>query len=204
MAAENSNARRRLFVAIPAPEAVRAEMLRVQRELEPFAPRNVVRWTKPEQFHLTLKFLGDVPANQVEALQKSVLAACGNCPALRLRAQDIGFFPNDRSPRVIWAGVNDAENRLPDLQKEIGRAVRHFVEKPGAENFAGHLTLGRFKSFRRRGVEEIVRRAAAIPDRLFGEWTAEEVELVQSDLSPSEARHTRLAAFRLCGAAEAA
>ena len=62
----------RLFVAISIPEPVRDEIIRVQQELQPLVPRNVVRWARPDQFHLTLRFLGDVPANGVEDLKKSV------------------------------------------------------------------------------------------------------------------------------------
>ena len=62
MAEENSNERLRLFVAIAIPERMRNEMIAVQRELKPLALGDV-RWTKAEQLHLTLKFLGNVPAS---------------------------------------------------------------------------------------------------------------------------------------------
>jgi 2'-5' RNA ligase len=197
MADESSKEQLRLFVAIPVPEAVRDEIAVAQRELQPLAPRGVVRWTKPEQMHLTLKFLGAVPADRVEELKESVQKVCAGRPALRLRAKGIGFFPNARSPRVIWAGVCDEEERLADLQGEIEGAVRPFAAEPGAENFVGHLTLGRFKDARRREIEHLVNHAQAMGDRRFGEWTAWEIEIVRSELFPAGARHTLLAAFPL-------
>ena len=72
MADESSKEQLRLFVAIPVPEAVRGEIAVAQRELQPLAPRGVVRWTKLEQMHLTLKFLGAVPPDRVEDLKESV------------------------------------------------------------------------------------------------------------------------------------
>ena len=72
MADESSKEQLRLFVAIPVPEAVRGESAVAQRELQPLAPRGVVRWTKLEQMHLTLKFLGAVPPDRVEDLKESV------------------------------------------------------------------------------------------------------------------------------------
>jgi 2'-5' RNA ligase len=187
----------RLFVAILLPASIRDEIAVAQRELQPLAPRGVVRWTKPEQMHLTLKFLGGVPADHVEDLKKSVQMVCAGRPALRLRAKGIGFFPNACSPRVIWAGVGDEEGRLADLQKEIESAVRPFAAEPGAENFVGHLTLGRFKDARRREIEELLNHVQTIKDRVFGEWTAREIEIVRSELFPAGTRHTLLAAFPL-------
>src|ERR1017187_8799658 len=141
MADDSSTEKLRLFVAIPMPEAVRNEITGIQQELQRLVPPAAVRWTKPEQFHLTFRFLGNVPLERVAALQEAVNAVCRGSPALRLRAQGVGFFPNTRSPRVIWAGVNDGDGRLADLQKKIEAAVQPFTQGPGAERFAGHVTI---------------------------------------------------------------
>ncbi|MGA3285096.1 MAG: RNA 2',3'-cyclic phosphodiesterase [Verrucomicrobiota bacterium] len=197
MADDSSTEKLRLFVAIPMPEAVRKEITGVQQELQRLVSRDAVRWTNPEQFHLTLRFLGDVPVERVAALQEAVNAVCHGSPALHLRAQGVGFFLNARSPRVIWAGVNDGEGRLADLQKKIEGAVGPFAEKPSSERFAGHVTIGRVKFLKRPEAETLAAQAQAVKDRLFGEWTANEVELIRSDLLPTGASHTLLAAFRL-------
>jgi RNA 2',3'-cyclic 3'-phosphodiesterase len=191
------NERLRLFMAIPVPPAVRGEIAAAQRELQPLAPRGAARWTKPEQLHLTLKFLGGVPAALIEGLEESVQKACAGRPALRLNAAGIGFFPNARSPRVIWAGIRDEAGRLADLQKAIENSVRPFAAEPGAEHFVGHLTLGRFKNVRRREIEELAAHAQTMGGRQFGGWTARALEIIRSELSPAGARHTPIAAFRL-------
>ena len=108
-ARHSSTAPLRLFVAIPIPEPVRDEIIRVQQELQPLVPRDVARWARSDQFHLTLRFLGDVPADGVEDLKKSVGAVCRNARSLSLRAGGVGFFPNPRSPRVIWVGIDDRD-----------------------------------------------------------------------------------------------
>jgi RNA 2',3'-cyclic 3'-phosphodiesterase len=142
MADDNTPQKLRLFVAIPMPEAIRNEITGVQQEMRQLVSRDAVRWAKPEQFHLTLRFLGDVPVERVPALQEAVNAVCLGSPALHLRAQSIGFFPNARSPRVIWAGVNDGQGRLTELQKKIEGAVQPFTQEPGTGRFAGHVTIG--------------------------------------------------------------
>ena len=197
MADDSSTGKLRLFVAIPMPEAVRNEIAAAQLELQRLVSRDAIRWAKPDQFHLTLRFLGGIPGERVTALQAAINTVCLGLPALRLRAQGIGFFPKARSPRVIWAGVNDGEGRLVDLQKKIEGAVRPFTQEPGTEKFAGHVTIGRVKHLNRPEIEKLAAHAQAVEGRLFGEWTANEVELIRSDLLPSGASHTLLAAFRL-------
>jgi len=193
----NSASLLRLFIAISIPEPVRDEIIRVQRELQPLVPRDVARWARSDQFHLTLRFLGDVPADGVEDLKKSVGAVCRNVRPLFLRAEGVGFFPNPRSPRIIWVGIDDREGRLIDLQKQIETAVGQFSPDPGEKNFTGHATLGRLKNPRPADIRDLASRAQSLEKRLFGEWTAHEIEIIRSELSPVGARYTSLAAFRL-------
>src|SRR5436853_393662 len=96
----------RLFIAMTVPDAVKAEIEKAQAELRAALP-GVVRWTKRGQFHLTLRFLGNVPADRVELLTRAVRDVCAGFAALRLRAERIGCFPDLRFPRVIWAWVHD-------------------------------------------------------------------------------------------------
>ena len=197
MASDSSTEKLRLFVAIPIPEPVRDEIIRVQQELQPLVSRDVARWARSDQFHLTLRFLGDVPADGVEDLKKSAGAVCRNARPLSLRAEGVGFFPNSRSPRVIWVGINDREGRLVSLQQQIETAVGQFSPEPGEKNFTGHVTLGRLKNPRPADTRDLAARAQSLEKRLFGEWTAHEIEIIRSELSPAGARHTLLAAFRL-------
>jgi RNA 2',3'-cyclic 3'-phosphodiesterase len=193
MTSDGSTDRFRLFVAIAVPEAVRNEMIRVQRELQPLAPRGMVRWARPEQFHLTLRFLGGVSSDRVADLQKAVRTACCDVPMLPLQAQGVGFFPHARSPRVVWVGINDSDNQLADFQKKIENAVRPFAAEKGSENFAGHVTLGRFKSFNRLTISRLTDAAETMKARQFGDWTVGEVEVVRSELSKIGTVYTKLA-----------
>jgi 2'-5' RNA ligase len=197
MADDSLTEKLRLFIAIQIPEPVRDEIIRVQQELQLLVPRNVARWARPDQLHLTLRFLGDVPADGVEDLKQSVGAVCRNARPLSLRAEGVGFFPNPRSPRVIWVGINDGEGCLMDLQKQIETAVGQFSPEPGEKNFTGHVTLGRLKNPRPADTRDLAARAQLLEKRLFGEWPVHEIEIIRSELSPAGARHTSFAAFRL-------
>ena len=186
-----------MFIAIPIPEPVRGEIILVQKELQSLAPRGAVRWTRPDQFHLTLQFLGDVPVAGLETLKESVNAVCRSARPLQLRAEGVGFFPNPHSPRVVWVGIDDQAGRLVDLQKWIETAVRPFAAEPGEKNFSGHVTLGRLKNLKPTEARKLAAHVQTVKSRTFGEWTAHEIEIIRSELSPSGARHTTLAAFRL-------
>ena len=133
----------------------------------------------------------------VEELKKSVGAVCHNARPLFLRAEGIGFFPNSRSPRVMWVGIDDGAGRLADLQKEIETALRPFTAEPSEKKFTGHVTLARLKNPRPSDVQNLAGRAQSLEKQLFGEWTAQEIEIIRSELSPAGARHTLLAAFPL-------
>jgi 2'-5' RNA ligase len=197
MANDSPTAHLRLFVAISIPQPIRDEIIRVQQELQPLVPRNVARWARSDQFHLTLRFLGDVPADGVEDLKKSVGAVCRKARPLSLRAEGVGFFPNFRSPRVIWVGINDREGRLVGLQQQIEIAVGQFSPEPGEKNFTGHVTLGRLKNPRPADTRDLAARAQSLEKWLFGEWTADEIEIIRSELFPVGARYTSLAVIRL-------
>ena len=194
MAEENSNERLRLFVAIAIPERIRNEMIAVQRELKPLALGDV-RWTKAEQLHLTLKFLGNVPASSLEAVKQSLVEACAGAVPFHLRAEGIGFFPDERQPRVVWVGFAGDENALTVLQTHIEQRLTPFVEKPGAEKFLPHAMLGRFQKYRRHKTENLLPRARALANHVFGEWRVEEIGLFRSELSSEGARHTEVAVF---------
>src|ERR1035437_7704374 len=97
----------RLFIAVTIPEEVKTKIEEAQGKLRRALPERAVHWTRREQFHLTLKFLGDVDAARVEALGEAIRDACQGFGALHLRAERVGFFPDLRYPRVVWVGVKD-------------------------------------------------------------------------------------------------
>jgi 2'-5' RNA ligase len=187
----------RLFIAIAVPPEVRQEIGRAQGRLQRNAPRGAVRWARPEQFHITLKFLGDVPAEQVAALEKSTADVCADFPALALSAHGIGFFPSPKNPRVIWAGASDGGGRLSELHRQLDEALRWLAPAERAEKFTGHITLGRFKPGHHAAIPKLVELAADLRGRQFGDWQAREVEIVRSELRSDGAEHVTMATFPL-------
>lgn len=189
----------RLFVAVAVPEEVKASVQQAQDELRRALPAASVRWSKPRQFHLTLRFLGNVEAAQLPALEAAAREICARFTPLRMSAERIGCFPLGGIPRVIWAGVRDEEGRLPELQQAIQRASAPFTAEPAEERFTGHVTLGRIKAIRRVEAAELTKAVAAMAEKTFGRWTASSVEIMRSELSPAGANHSTLVTLPLIG-----
>jgi 2'-5' RNA ligase len=187
----------RLFIAVTIPEEIKANIEEAQAALRRGLPERAVRWVRREQFHLTLKFLGDVDAGCVEALGEAIRSVCRGFGALHLRAERVGFFPDLRYPRVAWVGVQDQAEQLPRLQGLVEGATREFTTEEKEERFTGHVTLARIKSIKRSESEALGQAAAGMAERLFGQWTAHQVELMRSEFLPQGARHSTLASIPL-------
>jgi len=197
MTVENSAVFVRLFIAIPVPLAVREEISRAQSQLQRNSPPGIIRWTRSEQFHVTIKFLGDVQSEQVQALAKAVFLVCSKFPKLQLSAHGIGFFPGSQRPRIVWAGVADKSGKLRELHREMEQAVLPFGPAKAEESFTGHITLGRFKPGHRGSTDKLLERVAILNRRDFGNWNASEVEIVRSELTSLGATHTPMYTFPL-------
>jgi RNA 2',3'-cyclic 3'-phosphodiesterase len=189
--------RYRLFVAVAVPDDVKVNLEAAQANLRQVLPDRNVRWARREQFHLTLRFLGDVEAARVEALAEAIRTACAGFGALHLRAERIGCFPERGYPRVVWVGVRDEAEQLPRLQQVVEAASAGFISEPKEERFTGHLTLARIKGIKRPEAEALSKAAAGMADRVFGQWPAYQIELMRSELLPQGARHRSLAAISL-------
>jgi 2'-5' RNA ligase len=205
----------RLFVAISPPEQIKSEIEKTQRKLRAALPGNFIRWTKPAQFHLTLKFLGNVVESRVAELVEAVRDACFRFAPLQLRAEHVGFFQGARAPRVLWVGVRDEKNLLGKLQECVETKVKNFTENagsagcapPGAsparreQKFTGHITLARIQRANRRETETVAAEVSTIADQFFGEWRANSVELIRSELFAGGSRYSTVAAIQLSGKA---
>ena len=196
---ETRTATCRLFIALPVPEEVKREIQRAQDQLRRGLPEGCARWNGAEQLHLTLRFLGNVDVAQTATLTDVVRAACANFAPLKLRAERIGCFPDLRFPRVVWIGVHDGEKRLADLAKAVVEAAAVFSEETREERFTGHITIARIKNLRRREAGILAKLAQDMTGREFGEWTADAIEIVRSELAADGARYTCLARLPLRG-----
>jgi RNA 2',3'-cyclic 3'-phosphodiesterase len=187
----------RLFVALPVPAEVKTTVEQAQAELRRAVGSPGIRWATRQQFHLTLRFLGDVEVARVDSLVAALRAAGTGFAPLQMHAKGVGFFPNARYPRVVWVGVQDRAERLGSLQLAIQAATAPFTAEKEETRFSGHVTLGRIKGLRRPDTEALAQTASTMAARVFGDWVAPELELIRSQLSPHGSTYTCLSSIPL-------
>ena len=183
----------RLFVAICLPDELKVELGRAQRELRDVLPPHSASWTRPDNMHLTLRFLGDVEAGRMAEVKRAFHAAATGQGELDLQCERLGCFPDLRFPRVVWAWVHDEDGRLEKLAQRVNEAMTPFAGRPAENLFTGHITLARPKRINRADAGRLAEYVGNAVTRRFGCWHAGEVELVSSKLSPGGSCYSTLA-----------
>jgi 2'-5' RNA ligase len=132
----------RLFISIEIPRAVKRELADLPKS---FIPREYerVRWIGEEAMHLTLKFLGDVPIDQIPDIKAALELSAESTGRFQMKIGRTGCFPSFRDPRICWVGFNGELRRLEQLQGRVeGRMVELGLERDDRK-FAAHVTIGR-------------------------------------------------------------
>jgi RNA 2',3'-cyclic 3'-phosphodiesterase len=184
----------RLFVALEIPAPVREKLAELLMALRAISPQT--RWVRPESLHVTLKFIGAVPEAKLPAI-RSALASVRSDHPVALKFCGLGFFPNEKHPRVFWAGIVAPPN-LKTLAGDIERASETVGIPREQRDFSPHLTLARFESGR---LPEKLR--AAIEEnagREFGSPQIRQFHLIESKLKSSGAEYTTLESFAFAAA----
>jgi len=179
----------RAFIAIELPQALREALAREQARFRAVCPD--ARWTRPEGIHLTLKFLGQISAEQ-EARLKKALGQLERFQEFTVRAGGFGFFPDAKRPRVFWAGL-EAPPELARLAAAVERAAEPLGFPAEDRPFHPHLTLARFKVPRPQPrLQELLARQS---DPILGAFEVSEFFLWESRLSPQGSEYRKVARF---------
>jgi 2'-5' RNA ligase len=175
----------RAFIAIEIPAEIKTALGAAQASLRPL--KADVSWTKAENVHLTLKFLGEVAETRLDELRAVMCETTVNEPYFALNLDGMGVFPNARQPRVLWTGLAGDVRRLQELQKTLDAGLRQINMAGGKNDFHPHLTIGRIKS--NRNTSELIAAANqyALPALSFN---VSEIVLMKSELHPAGARYT--------------
>lgn len=190
---------RRLFVALEPAEPVRRRVAALQAELRRAAGAAAaeIRWVEPANVHLTLQFLGAVPAERVAAVEAALAAAAAAGRPLALEVKGAGAFPSARRARVVWLGLGGDAGTLAALAAEVGRRLAPLGYAPEERPFSPHLTLGRARDG--RGAPGLAGALAAVSTADGVAWRAAELVLFESHLSPKGPRYEAAARLPLGG-----
>jgi RNA 2',3'-cyclic 3'-phosphodiesterase len=179
----------RLFVAIAIPDVVRETIAGFLKDMRAIAPQT--KWVRPDNLHVTLKFLGETDPQRLNDII-SALRSVRSPQPVSLEFRGLGFFPNEKRPRVLWIGMDSSSN-LKTLAQDIDQAVHRLGFSLENKTFTPHLTLARFNT---PGLPPSL--AAAVKQyssRNFGSLVAKEFHLIESKLKPNGAEYTTLQSF---------
>ncbi len=187
----------RAFVALVLNEAIRKELDGIQRRLSTIDVR--VSWVKPDNIHLTLIFMGNVPTNGVIGVTRVMDAVAAGAPPFSYDVNGLGYFGSSRSPRTIWAGARRTPV-LSALRQDLCSSLTDSDIPLDIRNFKAHLTLGRVRT--KHGASELAETVRSLAGTSFGRVPVDAMLLVKSDLKPSGPEYSILHRSMLTAPAE--
>ena len=180
----------RVFFAIELSPETKEAVYNYQRGLKKVDAN--ISWVKPENFHITLAFLGERRGEEVENLLDETKDKPFDMGAFPILISNIGFFPNGKQPRVIWVGLSKGSKEVSVLYNHLKEILRPYDSKI-QENIKPHITLGRIRSKIR--AEDIYQVSDSL--RLNHQDMVHGFSLLESKLHPEGAVYRQLAFFRL-------
>ena len=178
----------RTFIALELPPSVISLLEKVQEDLKSMKLR--AKWVRPENIHLTLKFLGNINPGDIDKIGGAMMDTVDEFTAIDLVAGGIGVFPGIKRPRVIWVGLGGQIQLLFAMQRLLEDNLADLGFKKEKRPFKGHLTLGRFRqTVNPDTIRQIMREHANLSSE---EFTAKRIILFKSDLKPTGAVYSQL------------
>ncbi|PKB79492.1 MAG: 2'-5' RNA ligase [SAR202 cluster bacterium Io17-Chloro-G9] len=191
----------RVFIAVQISPESRQVLADAMGRLSDAVPRGV-RWVDPQGIHLTLKFLGDIDPGLKDRMLEFMRHAGQVSSPFSLQLSSLGMFPNQRQPRVLWAGVQGDLEALADLQEEVERAMLGLGFPRERRRFSPHLTIGRVRYGVSAGVRQQIGDAMVAGSLGTAEpWVVDSMHLVHSSLTPQGAVYNSLGSAPLLSAA---
>src|SRR5215471_13771566 len=178
----------RTFIAIEIPSEIKSALAALQTELRRAGAD--VSWTKPENLHLTLNFLGEVDEKRIVEVEQACVSAAAEFRPFTLSLNDTGVFPNARQPRVLWAGLAGEIEKAVEMRKRINDGLALIGFEREDKDFRPHLTIGRVKSNKKTRELLAIADARQVPALSF---VVTEIVLMKSELHPAGARYTPMA-----------
>jgi len=154
-----------------------------------------IRPVKPNQLHLTLKFLGEVEEKRLAEIEKELHSI--KLHFFETELSHMGFFPNERRPRVIWIGLSEGKSQLTTLAREIDERLSKIGFPKEKRKFSPHLTVGRIKKLYPDEQQKVVEYIHSIDSVVGKKEVIKSFILKKSTLTPQGAIYENLAEFPL-------
>lgn len=187
----------RLFTAIDLPPDV---LLRLERLLAALRPEANVNWSPVDNLHITTKFIGDWPESRLPEIDRALQTITALQP-FTLSLENLGWFPNERSARVLWAGVKECSS-LTLLANETETALEGLGISKEARPYSPHLTLARIRQ--PVALDSLKRKLRAMQPLCIGSCPVTRFVLYQSRPGSNASLYVKLHEYSLSASLAAA
>lgn len=186
----------RVFCAVELPEAVQQRVIRHIGRLKETAPETQASWSRADNVHLTLKFLGDIPQASITNLSEAASRSVAGVAPFTIRLEQTGVFPSHGSPRVLWIGVNDCESKLAELHERLEAEGEKAGFPRDSRTFHPHLTLARLR--KPQHARTLASAHTATPFESL-EIAVSELLVIRSELSGQGSQYSSISRHSLTG-----
>lgn len=170
----------RTFIAIELNNETQNSLAKIQSQLRTSGAD--VKWVEPKNIHLTLKFLGDIDTDLIGEIKNVVEDLANNHQKFTATIKELGGFPNTRSPRVIWVGIQEGKENTSSIVMDLENNISKLGIPKENRDFLSHITLGRVRSpINRLKLTELLNKNKNIPTLIF---VVEKITLFKSTLTP--------------------
>ncbi len=178
----------RTFISISIPENIRQAIAGYQESMSGMI--NSIRWTKPENIHITLKFIGEIREELVDRIIKNVMDQPPYLGSFDLEISGAGVFPNIKRPRIYWIGITSGQKQLSRLASDLEDRLEPLGIAREKRPFKPHITIGRAKKGSPvSGLKENIESEVLSPLSFH----VDRIHLMKSVLKPSGAEYSSLA-----------
>ncbi len=184
----------RVFIAIEIPASLGTRIINHIDHLRNLVPDARASWSREDNLHLTLKFLGDIPVASIEQLSAAAAIVASKVAPFEIVVQGCGAFPPRGQPRVLWIGIDDPSSKLSELKRALEDecASAGFAREPRV--FHPHLTIARIRQ--PQGSRQLAARHKEIGFNREALNVAE-LAVIRSELRSEGSRHTVISRHEL-------
>ncbi|MBI5046728.1 RNA 2',3'-cyclic phosphodiesterase [Candidatus Micrarchaeota archaeon] len=184
----------RLFVALELPDEIKQKIQKTSEKLRQELDSNSLSIVKPENMHLTLRFIGEVDEKTLEEIDRRLKQI--KFKPVDCSVKGVGVFPNEKHAKVIWVGI-ESSGKLESLATQVIQSLRGIGKEDRIEErFSAHITIARMKRNGKRKIEldEFLANNRTLE---FGEVNVQKFELIESKLKPEGAEYIVLKEYKL-------
>ena len=179
----------RTFIAVPLAAGFGRKFSELQRVLSQAGTK--ITWVRPENMHITVKFIGDFPASRLSHLFEIVEDSLSGLQPTRITFKGVSFFPNPRHPRVVIIALEDETGLLEAVHKRLDTALAEEGIRPDNRRFSPHLSLGRVRN--NNGISRLAVLAQEYEGQAFGSMDVSSLTVYASKLGRTGPQYSVLA-----------